>query len=135
MRVGDADAIARALSMVARILPRLRMIEASRSSRSTSCSVIAATSATSKPREAVRKAPRFPNTIDQLSPTWNTPSVSASKIAGADAPWLPVVPDDDVAAHPTGPAAAHRSSYIRYAILVAPSERPFITAWTLLSQA
>src|ERR1700751_3416598 len=42
-RVGDADIIARALSTVARILPRLRMMAASCTSRSTSRSVIPAT--------------------------------------------------------------------------------------------
>src|SRR6476620_8327587 len=45
-RVGDADSIARALSTVAWILARLRMIEASCTSRSTSRAVIAATFAT-----------------------------------------------------------------------------------------
>ena len=102
---------------------RLRMIEASCTSRSTSRAVIAATLATSKPRNAFRNASRFPNTIAQLSPTWNTPRVSASNmrglVVGAGAPdlvvvaaeggvagagpgaaWLPVVPDDHVAAHP-----------------------------------
>src|SRR5271165_4446588 len=68
-RFGDADMIARALSTVALILPRLRMIEAFSVSRSTSRSVIAATLATSKPRNAVWNASRLRNTIDQLSPT------------------------------------------------------------------
>jgi hypothetical protein len=34
-----------------------------------------------EPRNALRNASRFANTIDQLSPTSNTPSVSASNIA------------------------------------------------------
>src|SRR6185437_9298711 len=42
-KLGDAEIIARALSTVAWILARLRMIEASCTSRSTSRSVIAAT--------------------------------------------------------------------------------------------
>src|SRR5713101_10187235 len=87
-RFGDADIIARALSTVAWILPRLRMIEASCTSRSTSGAVIAATLATSKPRKAFRNASRFPNTTDQLSPTSNTPRVSASNIA--DSSWMRV---------------------------------------------
>jgi hypothetical protein len=77
------------LSTVAWIFPRLRMIEASCTSLSTSRAVIAATFATSKPRNAVRKASRFPNTIDQLRPTSNTPSVSASKIADSLSVWVP----------------------------------------------
>ena len=62
-RLGDADSIARALSTVAWILPWLRMIEVSCTSRSTSCPVIAATSATSRwmptpsPRSAARLVP------------------------------------------------------------------------------
>src|SRR6267143_1838163 len=64
------------------------MIEASCTSRSTSRAVIAATLATSKPRNAFRNASRFPNTIDQLSPTSNTPRVSASNIA--DSSWMRV---------------------------------------------
>src|SRR6201982_4143931 len=75
-RPGDADIIARALSTVAWILARLRMIEASLVSRSTSCSFMAATLGTSKPRNAVRNASRLPNTTDQLRPTSNTPRVS-----------------------------------------------------------
>src|SRR6201995_752949 len=65
-RLGDADLIARAFSIVARILARLRMIEGSCTSRSTSRSVIAATSATSKPWKTARNPSRLPNTIDQL---------------------------------------------------------------------
>ena len=34
-------------------------------------------------RKAFRNASRLPNTIDQLSPTSNTPRVSASNIAGS----------------------------------------------------
>src|SRR6186713_2821286 len=68
-RLGDADLIARAFSTVGWILRRLRMIEASCTSRSTSRSVIPATLATSKLRNAFRNASRFPNTIDQLNPT------------------------------------------------------------------
>src|SRR5260221_233791 len=64
------------------------MIEASCTSRSTSRAVIAATLATSKSRNAFRNASRFPNTIAQLSPTSNTPRVSASKIA--DSSWVRV---------------------------------------------
>ena len=55
-RLGDADLIARALSIVAWILARLRMIEGSCTSRSTSRSVIAATRATSKPWKAIPNA-------------------------------------------------------------------------------
>jgi hypothetical protein len=86
--VGDAAIIARALSRVAWIFRRLRMIEASSTSRSTSCSVIAATRPTSKSWNARRKASRFPNTTDQLRPTSNTPRVSASNIAGSS--WVRV---------------------------------------------
>src|ERR1700687_5539600 len=72
-RFGEADLIALALSMVAWILARLRMIDGSCSRRSTSRSVIAETLATSKPWKACRKASRLPKTTDQLSPTSNTP--------------------------------------------------------------
>src|SRR5439155_11097839 len=51
-RLGDADIIARALSTAAWILARLRMIDASCTSRSMSPAVIAATLATSKPWNA-----------------------------------------------------------------------------------
>ncbi len=88
-RLGDADNIARALSTVAWILPRLRTIEASWTSRSTSRSVMAATLATSKPWNAFRNASRFPKTIDQLSPTSNTPRVSASNNADLSSVRLP----------------------------------------------
>src|SRR4029079_6696301 len=54
------------------------MIEASSTRLSTSSAVIAATAATSKPRNACRNACRFPNTIDQLSPASKTPRVRAS---------------------------------------------------------
>jgi len=57
------------------------MIEASCTSRSTSSLVIAPTLAASKLRNAFRNASRFPNTIAQLNPTWNTPRVSASNSA------------------------------------------------------
>jgi hypothetical protein len=57
------------------------MIEASCTNRSTFRSVIPATLATLKLQNAFRNASRFPNTIDQLSPTWNTPRVSASNRA------------------------------------------------------
>src|SRR5256886_8510957 len=80
-RLGDADIMARALSTVAWILARLRMIEASWTSRSTSRSVITATLVGSKSRNAFRNASRFWNTVDQLSPTSNTPRVRASNIA------------------------------------------------------
>src|SRR5216684_4796031 len=43
--------------------------------------VIFATLAMSNPRNAFRKASRFPNTISQLSPAWNTPRVRASNRA------------------------------------------------------
>src|SRR6266849_2724945 len=39
-------------------------------------------------RDAFRKASRFANTIDQLSPTWKTPRVSASN--SADSSWVRV---------------------------------------------
>jgi hypothetical protein len=65
------------------------MIESSRTSRSTSRAVIAATLATSKSRNAFRKASRFPNTIAQLSPTWNTPRVSASNSADSSQVLVP----------------------------------------------
>src|SRR6185312_12080296 len=80
-RLGDADIIALALSTVALILARLRMIDGFWSSRSTSWSVIAATLATLKLWNASRKASRLPKTIDQLSPASNTPRVSASNMA------------------------------------------------------
>jgi hypothetical protein len=80
-RLGDADRIARAFSTVAWIFARLRMIERSCTSRSTSRSVIAATRTMSKPWKALRNASRLPNTIDQLSPASNTPRVSASSRA------------------------------------------------------
>src|SRR5437870_5450027 len=63
-RLGDADLIACALSIVASILARFRMIDGSCSSRSTSRSVIAATLAMSKPCKALRNASRLLNTID-----------------------------------------------------------------------
>src|SRR3989442_10723689 len=65
------------------------MIEASCTSRSTSPSVMAATLATSKPRNAFRNASRFPNTTDQLSPTSNTPRVSASNISDSSLVRVP----------------------------------------------
>src|SRR5256885_16715462 len=83
-RLGDAEIIARALSTVAWILLRLRMIEASCTRRSTSRSVMVAILAGSKCRNAFRNASRFWNTVDQLSPTSKTPSVRASNIAD----WL-----------------------------------------------
>src|SRR6185503_15991734 len=52
-RLGEAEAMARALSTVAWILARLRMIDWSRVSRSTSRSVMDATFATSKSRKAL----------------------------------------------------------------------------------
>src|SRR4051794_40811156 len=58
--VGDADIIVRALSTVAWILARLRMIEASCTSRSTSGPVIAATSVTSKPAAAAAELRSIP---------------------------------------------------------------------------
>src|ERR1700692_4434738 len=51
-RLGEADLIARALSIVAWIFPRLRMIEGFSINRSTSRCFIAATLPTSKPRKA-----------------------------------------------------------------------------------
>jgi hypothetical protein len=57
------------------------MIDASCVNRSASLSVMAAILTMSKSWNAVRKASRLLNTIDQLSPTWNTPRVSASNIA------------------------------------------------------
>src|SRR5689334_10226115 len=66
-RLGDADLVARAFAMVAWILARLRMIEASCTSRSMSRSVIAATRRISKPWNALRNPSRLPKTIDQLS--------------------------------------------------------------------
>ncbi len=82
-RLGDADIIARALSMVALIFARLRMIDGFWTRRSTSSSVIAATLATLKLWNASRKASRLPKTTDQLKPTSNTPRVSASNMAGS----------------------------------------------------
>lgn len=58
-------------------------------SLSTSRSVIAASLAMSKPRNAARNASRLPNTIDQLSPTSNTPRVSASNIADSSSVRVP----------------------------------------------
>src|SRR2546422_7203325 len=48
-------------------------------SRLMSRAVIFATLATSKPRNAFRKASRFLNTISQLSPAWNTPRVRSEE--------------------------------------------------------
>ena len=80
-RLGVAELIARALSIVAWILARFRMIERSCTSRSTSRPVIATTLSTSKPWNARMKASRLLNTTLQLRPTWNTPNVNASNSA------------------------------------------------------
>jgi len=86
---GDADIIARALSIVALILARLRMIAGFWTSWSTSWSVMAATSATRKSWNTSRKASRLPKTTDQLSPASNTPRVSASNMADSSRVRMP----------------------------------------------
>src|SRR6266540_6163118 len=98
------------------------MIEASWTSRSTSRAVIAATLGTSKPRNAFRNVSRFPEHGRPAQPDLEhaegerleqrglvvgpgtpdlvvVPAEAGISDAGPDAPWLPVIPDDHVAAH------------------------------------
>ena len=60
-----------ALLIVERILPWWRMIPASASRRSTSCSPKAATATGSKPAKAARKFSRLRRIVSHDSPAWN----------------------------------------------------------------
>ena len=71
--------MARALPIVASILPRWRTMPASPSSRVTSSSVNRATASTSNPAKAARKFSRLRRIVSQLSPLWNPSRQSFSK--------------------------------------------------------
>ena len=70
--------VARALSIVARIFARLRMMPASSSRRATSSSPNAATASGSNSANAARKVGLLRSTVAQLRPDWNASRLSLS---------------------------------------------------------
>ena len=73
--------MARALTIAAEILARLRTMPASAISRASSSGPNAAIASASKPRNAARKFSRLLRIVDQDSPDWNASSVSRSRYA------------------------------------------------------
>ncbi len=81
--------MARALARVASILRRLRTIEASAISRSTSAWSYAAIRSGSKPSKAARNAGRLRRIVTQLSPDWNASRVRRSKTPTSSRTGIP----------------------------------------------
>lgn len=81
--------VARALLIVASILPRCRMIPRSPNRRSTSRSSNPATASTSKPAKARRKPSRRRRIVAQESPDWNPSSARRSNTPVSDVTGIP----------------------------------------------
>ena len=81
--------VARALTMVAEILARLRTIRASCISRASSSSPNAAMASGSKPWNTSRNASRLLRIVDHDSPDWNASRVSRSRYADSPCTRLP----------------------------------------------